>query len=93
MLHLHSGILLSHKKNEIMLLAQHDHNYRLTSKSDREKQISHDITYTCNLKYDTNQLIYEIKTDSDIENRLVTAKGEQEGRSRSLGLADANYHI
>ena len=93
MLHLYNGILLSHKKYEIMLLAQPDHHYRLTSKLDREKQISHDITYTCNLKYDTNQLIYEIKTDSDIENRLVTAKGEWEGRSRSLGLADASYHI
>ena len=49
--------------------------------------------WNLSIKYDTNQLIYEIKTDSDIENRLVTAKGEREGRSRSLGLADANYHI
>ena len=34
------------------------------SKSDREIQISHDITYMSNLKYDTNELIYKTETDS-----------------------------
>ena len=29
-----------------------------------------------NLKYDTNELIYETDTDSDTENRLVVAEGE-----------------
>ena len=29
-----------------------------------ERQISHDITYMWNLKYDTNELIYETETDS-----------------------------
>ena len=31
-----------------------------------------------NLKYDTNELIYETETDShrDIDNRLVVAKGD-----------------
>ena len=29
------------------------------SKSKRERQISYDITYMWNLKYDTNELIYE----------------------------------
>ena len=29
----------------------------------------------------------------DIENRLVVAKGEGEGWTGSLGLADANYYI
>ena len=32
-----------------------------------------------NLKYDTNELVYKTKTDSDIENRLVVAKGEGDG--------------
>ena len=40
------------------------------------------ITYMWNLNYNTNELIYE--TDSDIENRLVVAKGEREG----LGVWD-----
>ena len=35
------------------------------SKSDRERQISHDIAYTRNLKKnDTNELIYKTETDS-----------------------------
>ena len=41
-----------------------------------------------NLIYDTNELIYETETDSDIENRLVVAKGE--GWIGNLGLADSN---
>ena len=36
----------------------------ILSKSDRERQISYDITYMWNLKYDTNELIYETETDS-----------------------------
>ena len=34
------------------------------SKSERERQIPHDITYMWNLKYDTNELIYKTETDS-----------------------------
>ena len=34
------------------------------SKSDRERQISYDIIYMWNLKYDTNELIYKTETDS-----------------------------
>ena len=38
------------------------------SQSDRERQISYDITYTWNLtlKSDTNELIYKTETDSHI---------------------------
>ena len=35
------------------------------SKSDRERQKPYDITYMWNLKYDTNELIYETETDSE----------------------------
>ena len=34
------------------------------SKSEREGQIPYDITYMWNLKHDTNEHIYETKTDS-----------------------------
>ena len=37
-----------------------------TSQSERERQIPYDITYMWNLKYDTSELIYERKTDSQI---------------------------
>ena len=34
------------------------------SKSERERQIPYDITHMWNLKYDTNEPIYETETDS-----------------------------
>ena len=34
------------------------------SKSERERQISYDTTYMWNLKYDTNEPIYEIEIES-----------------------------
>ena len=42
-----------------------------------------------NLKYDTNELIYETETDSDIENRLVVAKGEggEGGKDSEFGIS------
>ena len=63
------------KKKEIMPFA--------TTRMDLEifilnevRQTSHDFTYMWNLKYGTNELIYETETDSQTENRLVVAKGE-----------------
>ena len=34
------------------------------SKANKERQISYDITYVWNLKYDTNELIYKTESDS-----------------------------
>ena len=34
------------------------------SRSEREREILYDIIYMRNLKYDTNELIYETETDS-----------------------------
>ena len=41
----------------------------------RERQISYDIIYMWNLKYDTNELIY--KTERDRHRELMVAKGER----------------
>ena len=56
------------------------------SKSKRERQTPHDITYMCNLKYDANELIYE--TETDIENGLVVAKREVGRGGFGLGVWD-----
>ena len=45
------------------------------NKAEGERQILYDITYIYNLKYDTNERIYETETDSQRENKLVVAKG------------------
>ena len=36
----------------------------LNEMSERERQIPYDITYRWNLKYDTNEPIYETETES-----------------------------
>ena len=61
------------------------------SKSERGRQIPYDITYMWNLKYDTNQHIYETKTDSQIQRTDLWLPRVREGRNGSLGLAEANY--
>ena len=44
------------------------------TKSNRERQVSYDITYTWNLKYDTSELIYKTDRLTDIENNLVVTQ-------------------
>ena len=48
-----------------------------------------------NLKYGTNEHIYETEAGSQTENQLVVAKGREggEGRTGSLELTAANYYI
>ena len=71
------------KRNEIMPFAATwmDLEIIILSKGSkqRERQIPYDITYTWNLKCDTDKLIYGTETDSNIENRLVVAKTCVEG--------------
>ena len=65
------------------------------SKSERERQMSYDITYMWNLKYGTNEPIYKRKRIHRHGNRLVVAKEEAggEGRTGGLQLVDADYYI
>ena len=60
MVHIHSGILLSHEKNEIMPFAATwmDPEIITLSQSERERQIPYDITYNWNLIYSTNEVFY-----------------------------------
>ena len=61
--HICNGVLLSHKKPETMPFATTWMQLEIIVLSEvRKRQIPYDITYMWNLKYDTNELIYE--TDS-----------------------------
>ena len=66
--HINNGILLSRKKewnNAICSNMDGPTDYHTKwSKSERGRQIPYDVTYMWNLKYDTNELIYEVETDS-----------------------------
>ena len=80
--HIYNGILLSHKKewnNAICGNMVRPRDYRTKwSKSDRERQMSYDITYMWNLKKnDTNELIYKTETDSQLRKQTY---GYQRGK-------------
>ena len=47
--------------------------------------ISYDITQ--NLKYSTGELIRKTETGSDIEKRLVVARGGEGGLDRDIGIS------
>ena len=52
----------------------------ILSEESQRKTIPYDITSVWNLKYNTNELIYKIETDSQTENEHPVTKGErQEG--------------
>ena len=48
-------------------------------KSERERQIPYDITYMWNLKYGTNEPIYETETDSQTERTDLWLQRGREG--------------
>ena len=64
------------KKNEIMPCATDLRYYHSKCHTKRY----HDIIYMWNLKYDVNETICETNRFTDIENRLVVAKGWERDR-------------
>ena len=66
--YMYNGILLSHRKNEIVPFAATCMDLEiiiLSEVSQTEKYIYH-ITYICNLKYGTNKLNQKLETSSQI---------------------------
>ena len=66
--HVYHGILLIHKKewNNVIcsnMNAARDYHTKW-SMSEGGKQIPYDITYLWSLKYDTNESIYEIESET-----------------------------
>ena len=78
------------KKNEIMPLAATwmDLEIIILSEVSQKEKDKYHITYMWNLKYDTNEHIYETDRLTDIENRLVVAKGEGGWERDGLGVWD-----
>ena len=67
MVNTYYGILLAIKvwNNAICSNMDETRDYHTKwSKSEEERQIPYDITYMWNLKYDTNEPIYETETES-----------------------------
>ena len=82
-INIYNGILLSHfKEDEIMPFAETwmNINIIILSEVSISQKNKYNITYMWNLKYDTNDLIYETETDSGIEMRCVVTKGAGDRR-------------
>ena len=64
--HIHNGILLSHKKEQTNAICSNTDATRDSHPkwSKSERQIPYGITYMWNLIYGTNEPIYRIETDS-----------------------------
>ena len=84
--HIYNGVLLGHKKewnNAICSNMGEPRNYHTKwSKSDRERQISYDITHMWHLilKKDRSELIYKTETDLQIsKTNLWSPKGKCQG--------------
>ena len=80
-IHIYNGILLTHKKNEIMPFAATwmDLEIIILSKSDRERQ-SYDIAYMKNLKEGYKSTYLQDRNRlADLENKLMVTKGERWG--------------
>ena len=100
MVHIHNGILLSHKKEWSSAIcsnmdATRDDHVKW-SRSERERHVPSDIPYMWNLKCGTNEPLYTTETDSQTENRRVVAKGEGGEEVRWTGnfkSVDANHYI
>ena len=74
-------------------LQQHEWTWRLSYwvKSERERQISYDITYMWNLKYDTNEHMYETETDSQTKRTdLSLPRSQSETIQRQIPY---DYHL
>ena len=52
----------------------------ITVKSERERQIAYDIIYTCNLKRGTNELIYKIEIESQMQKIHLWLPGGKVGK-------------
>ena len=64
--YLYNGLLFTYEAyiNNVALMDEPRDYHTRWSKSDRERQVSHDMTYMWNLKNDTHELINKTETDS-----------------------------
>ena len=99
-LYIYNGILLSHKKewnNAIYSnMGQTYHYHTKWNKSDRERQISYDITYINLEKNDAKNLLTKQKQTHILRKQTYgyqRGKGVEERLISSLGLADTDCYI
>ena len=95
MLHIHNGILLSHKNNKTPFAAiWMELTLILSEVSQKDKDKNHMISHIWYLIYGRNEPFYSKETNSwTWEKRPVVAEGEGMGWTGSLGLVGTNYCV
>ena len=93
-----SETLLSHKKERDTAICSNmdgPTDYCVKWVGRKAKGKYHVLSHTWNLKYNTNELIDKIKTNSQTENKLMVPKGGSHGEQpvRSLGVRYIHYYI
>ena len=73
-------------KDKIKVICSNMDELPYYGKAERERQVPYDSTYMWNLKYDTNEHIYE--TDSETQRTDLRLPRGRVGRIRNLGFAD-----
>ena len=84
-MYIHNGILLSHKKNRIMPFAAtwlEPETVIICELSWKEKAKYYMISFISGILYMAQMNLSAEKKLMDLENRIVVAKGEEEGRGR-----------
>ena len=79
-MHIHKGILLSHKKNEMMPFAETRMDLETViqrSKSEKESKTSHINTYMWNLENSTYEPVCKTETDTHVEDKHTDAGGRK----------------
>ena len=93
---IYNGILLSHKKNEIMLSAATWMDLEIMILSEARERKANTVWYHLYVEsnYYTNELIYKTETLIDMEVRLNSCRGKEGvcvwGQRGTLGLADTS---
>ena len=80
--HIHSGILLSHKNAIMPFTATWMDIERIIISEVSQRQTSHDSTYMWSLKNDTNDFICKTETDSQTEKTNIVTKKERQERDK-----------
>ena len=87
-LHIYNGIRVSHKNETTPMERLKAHGETERSKSERERQTPYDITY----KF-TNELIYKIETDSQIERTDWLPRGSGGGGGMQWEFGISRYKL
>ena len=97
MVHIHNGLLLSHKKDTLTPFAATwmQLEILILNKPERKRQTPYDITYLWNLKYGTDDPIYKTETNHSSEEQTCDSqgRGERVGWMGSSRFWDANCYI